>query len=145
MEGVGKRYDNAWVVQDVTLSIRPGEFYSVLGPAGSGKTTLLRMLAGLVSPDTGRIFVDDQPIDPVPPDKRNIGMVFQQYSLWPHMSVFDNVAFGLRTRGEPRDEQARKVKAVLAWVGLEGFENLRPSELSGTQPRRVALARALVV
>jgi putative spermidine/putrescine transport system ATP-binding protein len=145
MEGVGKRYGNTWAVKDLSLSVRPGEFYTVLGPPGSGKTTLLRMLAGLVAPDAGRIVVDDEPIDPVPPGQRSIGMVFQPYALWPHMSVFDNVAFGLRTRGEPRDEMARKVEAGLAQVGLEGFESRRPSDLSGSQPLRLALARVLVV
>ncbi len=96
MENVGKRYGATWAVKDVSLSIRPGEFYTLLGPSGCGKTTLLRMLAGFATPDEGRIFVDDEPIDSVPPWKRNLGMVFQQYALWPHMSVFENVAFGLR-------------------------------------------------
>ena len=145
MEGAGKRYGNTWAVKDVSISVRPGEFYSVLGPPGSGKTTLLRMLAGLVAPDAGRILVDDEHIDPVPPGQRNIGMVFQPYALWPHMSVFDNVGFGLLARGEPRDEMVRRVKAGLARVGLEGFESRRPSDLSGTEPLRLALARVLVV
>ncbi len=145
MEGIGKRYGKVWAVKDVSISIRPGEFHTVLGPSGSGKTTLLRILAGFVAPDAGRIFVDDEIIDAVPAWKRNIGMVFQQNSLWPHMSVFENVAFGLRTRGEPRDEVARKVKAALAQVGLAGVESRRPSDLSGEQQQRVALARTLVV
>ena len=145
MEGVGKRYGTLWAVQDVSISIRPGEFYTLLGPSGSGKTTLLRMLAGFVAPDTGRIVVDDDVIDPVPPGQRNVGMVFQQFALWPHMSVFDNVAFGLRARGAGADAIARQVKAALAQVGLEGFERRRPSELAGGQPLGVALARALIV
>jgi ABC-type Fe3+/spermidine/putrescine transport system ATPase subunit len=145
MEGLGKRYGRLWAVRDLALSIRPGDFYSVLGPAGSGKTTLLRMLAGLVRPDAGRILLDDEPIDPVPPDRRNVGMLFPHGSLWPHLSVFDNVAFGLRARGTARDEVARRVRAALAWVGAEDLESLRPSALSGSQPQRVALARALVV
>jgi ABC-type Fe3+/spermidine/putrescine transport system ATPase subunit len=145
MEGVGKRYGAVWAVKDVSISIRPGEFYTLLGPSGCGKTTLLRMLAGFVAPDTGRIFVDDELIDPVPPWKRNVGMVFQQYALWPHMSVFENVAFGLRARGEAGAEISRKVKTALAQVGLEGFEERRPSQLSGGQQQRVALARTLVV
>ena len=106
-------------VKDVSLSIRPGDFYTVLGPAGSGKTTLLRMLAGLAVPDAGRIFIDDEIIDAVPPSQRNVGMVFQQNSLWPHLSVFENVAFGLRTRSEPPDQVSRKVGAALAQVGLD--------------------------
>jgi iron(III) transport system ATP-binding protein/putative spermidine/putrescine transport system ATP-binding protein len=145
MENVGKRYGATWAVKDVSLSIRPGEFYTLLGPSGCGKTTLLRMLAGFAMPDEGRIFVDDEPIDPVPPWKRNLGMVFQQYALWPHMSVFENVAFGLRERRVSGAELTRKVKAALAQVGLEGFESRRPTQLSGGQQQRVALARTLVI
>ena len=145
MEGVGKRYGETWVVQDVSLSILPGEFYTLLGPSGCGKTTLLRMLAGFATPDAGRIVVDDEVIDPVPPWKRNVGMVFQHYALWPHMSVFENVAFGLRARGLSGAELDRKVKAAFALVGLEGFEARRPSQLSGGQQQRVALARTLVI
>src|SRR5262249_41966850 len=145
MEGVSKRYDDVWAVRDVSISIRPGEFYTLLGPSGCGKTTLLRMLAGFVVPDEGRIFVDDEFIDPVPPWKRNLGMVFQHYALWPHMSVFENVAFGLRARGVSGSEVARKVKTALGLVGLDGFERRRPSELSSGQQQRLALARTLVV
>ena len=145
MEGVGKRSGAAWAVKDVSISIRPGEFYTVLGPAGAGKTALLRLLAGFATPDEGRIILDDEPIDAVPPEKRNVGMVFQPDALWPHLSVFENVAFGPRARGEPRDEVARRVKAALALLGLEGLENRRPSELSGSEPPRVALARILAV
>jgi len=143
MEGVGKRYGDHWVVKDVSLSIRPGEFYTLLGPSGCGKTTLLRMLAGFAQPDAGRILVDDEPIDLVPPWKRNVGMVFQNYALWPHMSVFENVAFGLRERGVAGHELERKVRAALTLVGLTGFERRRPSQLSGGQQQRVAIARAL--
>jgi ABC-type Fe3+/spermidine/putrescine transport system ATPase subunit len=103
------------------------------------------MVAGFVKPDTGRILVDDEPIDPVPPWKRDLGMVFQNYALWPHMSVFENVAFGLRARGESGDGLARKVRAALAQVGLEELETRRPSQLSGGQQQRVALARTLVI
>ena len=145
MEGVGKRHGDAWAVRDLSLSVRPGEFYTLLGPPGAGKTTLLRMLAGFVAPETGRIVVDDEPIDAVPPRKRNVALVFPHAALWPHMSVFENVAFGLRARGASGEEIARKVKASLAEVGLPGAERRRPSELSGDEPARVALARALVV
>ncbi len=145
MEGVGKRYAGAWAVKDVSISVRPGELYTLLGPSGCGESTLLRLLAGLVTPDAGRIFVDDEPIDSVPPGKRNVGMVFAQHALWPHMSVFENVAFGLRARGEPRAHISRKVKFTLAQVGIEGVDERRPSQLSGAQQHRVALARALVV
>jgi ABC-type Fe3+/spermidine/putrescine transport system ATPase subunit len=145
MESVGKRYGVQWAVRDVSLSVRPGELYTLLGPSGCGKTTLLRLLAGFITPDTGRILVDDEPIDPVPPQKRNLGMVFPHNALWPHLSVFENVAFGLRERGVSGDELARKVVAALRQVGLAGFEGRRPSQLSGGEPTRVALARALIV
>jgi len=145
MEKVGKRYGDMWAVRNVSLSIRPGEFYTLLGPSGCGKTTLLRMLAGFAAPDEGHIFVDDELIDPVPPWKRNLGMVFQQYALWPHMSVFENVAFGLRERRVSGAALTTRVKAALAQVGLDGFERRRPSQLSGGQQQRVALARTLIV
>jgi ABC-type Fe3+/spermidine/putrescine transport system ATPase subunit len=145
LEGVGKRHGKVWAVRDVSISVRPGELYTLLGPAGAGKSTILRMLAGLAVPDTGRIFVDDALIDPVPPEKRNVGLVFSPHALWPHMSVFENVAFGLRVRGVSGAERARKVRAALARVGLDGVEARRPSELSPGQQQRVALARALVV
>jgi ABC-type Fe3+/spermidine/putrescine transport system ATPase subunit len=145
MENVGKRYGEHWAVQDVSISIRPGEFYTLLGPSGCGKTTLLRLLAGFITPDTGRIIVDDEAIDPVPPWKRNLGMVFQHYALWPHLSVFENVAFGLRERGASGAALTTRVAAALDQVGLAGFETRRPSQLSGGQQQRVALARTLIV
>lgn len=145
MESVGKRYRDQWAVRDVSLSVRPGELYTLLGPSGCGKTTLLRLLAGFITPDTGRILVDDEPIDAIPPQKRNLGMVFPHHALWPHLSVFENVAFGLRERGVSGDELARKVTAALRQVGLAGFEGRRPSQLAGGEPTRVALARALIV
>ncbi|HMH77535.1 MAG TPA: ATP-binding cassette domain-containing protein, partial [Candidatus Udaeobacter sp.] len=145
MENVGKRYGEHWAVQDVSISIRPGEFYTLLGPSGCGKTTLLRLLAGFITPDTGRIIVDDEAIDPVPPWKRNLGMVFQHYALWPHLSVFENVAFGLRERGLSGAALTTRVAAALDQVGLAGFEARRPSQLSGGQQQRVALARTLIV
>jgi ABC-type Fe3+/spermidine/putrescine transport system ATPase subunit len=145
MEGVGKRYREHWAVRDVSLSVRPGEFYTLLGPPGCGKTTLLRLLAGFITPDTGRILVDDEPIDAVPPGKRNLGMVFPRYALWPHLSVFENVAFGLRERGVSGEPLRRRVAAALRQVGLAGFEERRPAQLSGGEPPRVALARALAI
>jgi ABC-type Fe3+/spermidine/putrescine transport system ATPase subunit len=145
MEGVGKRYGDHWAVRDVTLSVRPGEFYTLLGPSGCGKTTLLRLLAGFIIPDAGRIYVDDELIDPVPPWKRNLGMVFQHYALWPHLSVFENVAFGPRERGLSGEPLARKVAAALEQVGLGGFEGRRPAQLSGGEQQRVALARTMVI
>jgi ABC-type Fe3+/spermidine/putrescine transport system ATPase subunit len=145
VEAVGKRYGEAWVLRDVSLSVLPGEFYTLLGPSGCGKTTLLRMVAGFITPDEGRIVLDDEWIDPVPPWKRNVGMVFQQYALWPHMTVFENVAFGLRERRVAGAELSRRVGEALALVGLTGLERRRPSQLSGGQQQRVALARTLVV
>ena len=145
MEGVGKRYGDTWAVRDVSISVRPGELYTVLGPPGAGKTTLLRMLAGFAVPDEGRIVVDDTPIDDEPPARRNVGMVFPQGALWPHMTVFDNVAFGLRARKLSEDAVARLVVAALGHVGLAGVAGRRPAELSGSEPQRVAFARTLVV
>ncbi|MGH7398771.1 MAG: ABC transporter ATP-binding protein [Candidatus Rokuibacteriota bacterium] len=145
MEGVGKRYRDHWALRDVSLSIRPGELYTLLGPSGSGKTTLLRLVAGFITPDTGRIVVDDEPIDPVPPRKRNLGMVFRHYALWPHLSVFENVAFGLRERGVSGEALEAKVAGALGQVGLAGCEGRRPSQLSGAEPLRVALARTLIM
>ncbi len=145
MESVGKRWGDVWAVKDVSMSVRPGDFYTLLGPPGSGKTTLLRMVAGLVVPDTGRILVDDQVIDEVPPSQRNVGMVFQRNSLWPHLSVFENVAFGLRVRRDSPDQVGHKVGAVLTQLGLDGISGRRPADLAPSQQRRVALARMLVV
>jgi iron(III) transport system ATP-binding protein len=104
LEKVGKRYGDQWVVRDVTLHIRRGEFYTFLGPSGCGKTTLLRMIAGFITPDEGALFLDGQAVNLMPPWKRDIGMVFQNYALWPHMTVFENVAFGLKERKIPRSE-----------------------------------------
>lgn len=145
LEAVGKRCGGAWVVRDVSIAVGPGEFYTLLGPSGCGNSTLVRMLAGLVAPDVGRIVVDDQPIDRAPPQNRNIGMVFPHGALWPHMSVFDNVAFGLRARRVPAGDVARKVTAALADAGVgERVHAQRPAELATGEARRVALARALV-
>jgi iron(III) transport system ATP-binding protein len=145
LERVGKRYGDLWAVREVSLTIRPGEFFTLLGPSGCGKTTLLRMIAGFAVPDTGRILLDGEPIDHVPPWKRDVGLVFQHYALWPHLSVYENVAFGLRERRTPRAQIAERVAAILSQVGLEGFERRRPSQLSGGQQQRVALARTLAV
>ncbi len=145
LEGVGKRYGEVWAVRGVDLRIEPGEFFTLLGPSGCGKTTLLRSIAGFVTPDEGTIYLDDSAVNGVPPWKRDVGLVFQNYALWPHMTVFDNVAFGLRQRKVPRRDVAERVRRALALVNLGGFEGRRPSELSGGQQQRVALARTLVV
>ncbi len=145
MEGVGKRAGRGWVVADVTISVRPGEIYTLLGPAGSGTSTLIALVAGLLRPDAGRILVNDEPVDHLPPQRRGVGLVPSGGALWPHLSVGDNVAFGLSGRGISDAERRRRVGAALEQVGLPGTEARRPHELTGAEPRRVAIARALVV
>ena len=127
------------------LEARPGEFLTLLGPSGCGKTTTLRIVAGFEKPDRGRIYFDDIVMNEVPPYERNIGIVFQDYALFPHMTVYDNISFGLRLRKLPKEEIKRRVSWALELVGLEGFENRYPEQLSGGQQQRVALARALVI
>ena len=127
------------------MHIERGEFFTFLGPSGCGKTTLLRMIAGFVSPDEGVVYLDGQPVNTVPPWRRDVGMVFQNYALWPHMNVFDNVAFGLRERKTPRKNIEGRVAEALKQVDLAGTEKRRPSQLSGGQQQRVALARTLVI
>jgi iron(III) transport system ATP-binding protein len=145
LDGIGKSYGEHWVVRDVNLHIRRGEFFTFLGPSGCGKTTLLRIIAGFVLPDEGIVYLDGQPMNHVPPWQRNVGLVFQNYALWPHMSVFENVAFGLRERKVARSEIERRVMETIEQVDLQGTENRRPSQLSGGQQQRVALARTLVI
>jgi len=145
LEKVGKRYGEQWVVRDIDLHIQRGEFFTLLGPSGCGKTTLLRMIAGFVEPDAGLVRLDGQVVNQVPPWRREIGMVFQSYALWPHLTVFENVAFGLRERKVPRAEINQRVTSALEQVELQGTEARRPSQLSGGQQQRVALARTLVI
>jgi putative spermidine/putrescine transport system ATP-binding protein len=143
---VTKTFDGKIVaVDDVTLDIAAGEFFSLLGPSGCGKTTSLRMIAGFELPDSGRVHVGGRDITDLPVHKRDMGMVFQSYALFPHRSVAENVAFGLRMRDVPRPDIARRVQAALAQVALTGLEDRKPGQLSGGQQQRVALARALVV
>jgi spermidine/putrescine transport system ATP-binding protein len=139
-----KRYDAVAALDGVTMTFHEGEFFGLLGPSGSGKTTLLRAIAGFVTLDRGHVLIDGQDVGGVPVHARNIGMVFQNYALFPHMSVAENVAFGLEVRGSPHDEVARRVKEALAMVRLGGLEQRKPKQLSGGQQQRVALARALV-
>ncbi len=145
LENISKRYGELWAVRQVSLHIQRGEFYTFLGPSGCGKTTLLRTIAGFASPNDGAVYLDGAPVNHVPPWERDLGMVFQNYALWPHMTVLENVAFGLRERKTPRDETERKVRQALEQVDLKGTENRRPSQLSGGQQQRVALARTLVI
>ena len=142
---VTKRFGDTVAVDRVDLEVRPGEFFTLLGPSGCGKTTTLRILAGFVEPDSGEVYFGERRMNGVPPWLRQTGMVFQNYALWPHLSVFENVAFGLRERRVPYNVLARKVHWALELVGLTGMEKRRPSQLSGGQQQRVALARTLVV
>ncbi len=139
-----KRYGPVVALDDVSLDIAPGEFVSLLGPSGSGKTTLLGILGGFVQPSSGSVLIGERDITFAPPHKRNIGIVFQNYALFPHMTAGENVAFALRARREPKSSWARKVADALALVELAGFEERRISQLSGGQRQRVALARAIV-
>jgi putative spermidine/putrescine transport system ATP-binding protein len=139
-----KRYGDVTAVEEVDLTLEPGELLTLLGPSGSGKTTTLLMVAGFEQPTSGEVLVDGQAVTSLPPHKRNIGMVFQHYALFPHMTVADNVAFPLRMRDVPRDEVKRRVEESLALVHLAGYGGRYPHELSGGQQQRVALARATV-
>ncbi|MCJ7505470.1 ABC transporter ATP-binding protein [Candidatus Bathyarchaeota archaeon] len=145
LEDVTKRFGESVVVDQVDLQISDGEFYTLLGPSGCGKTTTLRIVAGFYRPDQGNIYFDTELMNDVPPFKRDTGMVFQTYALWPHMNIRDNVSYGLTIRKVPKDQIEKKVSEALGLVGLEGFEKRLPSELSGGQQQRVALARALVI
>jgi spermidine/putrescine transport system ATP-binding protein len=146
--GVAKTYhvhgEDVHAVKNVNVAIREGEFFSMLGPSGCGKTTTMRMIAGFEDPTRGSVFLHGVDVTGVPANKRDVNMVFQSYALFPHMSVFENVAFGLRRKGVPSTEIKRKVGEMLSVVDLTGRERRRPRELSGGQQQRVALARALV-
>ncbi|MCI5074587.1 ABC transporter ATP-binding protein [Oricola sp.] len=144
-ESVQKSYDGeTLVVKNLNLDIARGEFLTMLGPSGSGKTTCLMMLAGFEPATHGEIFLNDHPINNVPPHKRGIGMVFQNYALFPHMTVAENLAFPLQVRGMDKSEQERRIKRALEMVELGAFGSRRPAQLSGGQQQRVAVARALV-
>jgi spermidine/putrescine transport system ATP-binding protein len=140
-----KRFGDVTAVAGINLHMPPGEFFSLLGPSGCGKTTTLRMIAGFERPDEGQILLDGVDMAETPPHKRNVNTVFQNYALFPHLSVAENVGFGLRYKNVTKAEARRKVAEALALVRLEGFEKRRPSQLSGGQQQRVALARALVL
>ncbi len=146
LDEVTKSFDGKVLAVDgVTLDIAAGEFFSLLGPSGCGKTTSLRMIAGFEHPDSGRVQVGGKDITDLPVHRRDMGMVFQSYALFPHRTVAENVAFGLRMRDVPKPEIARRVKVALGQVALTGMEDRKPGQLSGGQQQRVALARALVV
>jgi iron(III) transport system ATP-binding protein len=145
LKKISKRFDTTPAVTDVSLEVERGEFFGLLGPSGCGKTTTLRMIAGLENPDSGTMEFEGQDILSRPPERRGFGMVFQNYALFPHLNVFENVAFGLRARHKSKDEIAGQVASALGLVQLPGFEKRRVDELSGGQQQRVAIARAIAI
>ena len=151
LEHISKIYNDPktgkefYAVQDTTLDIEPGTFVTLLGPSGCGKTTTLRMIAGFESPDEGEIYLGDEAINSLTPNKRDTAMVFQSYALLPHYNVFDNVAYGLKIRKLPKEEIKERVLNILKLVEMDGMESRMTNQLSGGQQQRVALARALVI
>ena len=145
LRGVYKHFDKVVAVQKTDLDIEEGTLVTLLGPSGCGKTTILRMIAGLETPTGGDIFIMGERVNDTPIHKRNLGMIFQNYALFPHKTIFDNVAFGLKYRNVPRQEMKDRVKSALEMVRLPGVESRMPSQLSGGQQQRIALARAIVI
>jgi ABC-type Fe3+/spermidine/putrescine transport system ATPase subunit len=143
LDGLNKSYPDGWTLTDVSFTVEEGEIRGLLGPSGCGKTTLLRLIAGLESPDSGRVLVDGKDVTDVAPHRRGFGLMFQEYALFPHKDVLGNVAFGLRMEGLDRQAIEERVNETLALVGLEGFEHRDVSQLSGGERQRVALARSL--
>ncbi|ASA54455.1 spermidine/putrescine ABC transporter ATP-binding protein PotA [Vibrio gazogenes] len=142
--GMSKSYDGKKIIDDISLQVNHGEFLTILGPSGCGKTTILRMIAGFESADQGKIFLDGQDVTAIPAEHRNVNTVFQSYALFPHMTVFDNVAFGLRMRKVPTADIHTRVFDVLKMVRLDDYAGRKPHQLSGGQQQRVAIARAMV-
>ena len=145
ISGITKRFGSVRAVDRVSVEIAKGEMFFLLGPSGCGKTTLLRTIAGFYYPDEGRILFGEEDVSELPPDRRNTGMVFQHYALWPHMTVRGNLSFGLEMRGYPGQERRKRVDEALARVKMEDYAERLPGQLSGGQQQRVALARALVI
>ncbi|MCH8339652.1 MAG: ABC transporter ATP-binding protein [Chloroflexi bacterium] len=145
LENLSKQFKEILAVDDVTLEVEPGTLVCLLGPSGCGKTTTLRMIAGFEDPTSGKVFIGDEDVTEMPPYARPSAMVFQSYALFPHMSVYENVAYGLKARRTPRSEIRTKVREALDLIELEGQDDKSPSQLSGGQQQRVALARALVI
>ena len=145
VRNVSLAYGATKVLHDISVTVEPGEFFALLGPSGSGKSTLLRLIAGFNQAQSGQVLVGGEDVSRVPPWKRDIGMVFQNYALWPHMTVAQNVAFGLEERRFPRDAVRAKVRAALELVGLGAYADRRPGQLSGGQQQRVALARTIAI
>ncbi len=144
LENIKVSFDSTQVLRGISLNIKDGEFVTLLGPSGCGKTTTLRIIGGFVKPDEGSVLFDGRKINDLPPYRRGVNTVFQRYALFPHLNVFDNIAFGLRIKKTPSAEIARRVKEMLALVNLRGFEERGVEQLSGGQQQRVAIARALV-
>ncbi len=144
LENVSKQFGKVTAVDNLNLEIKDGEFVALLGPSGCGKTTTLLMIAGIYKPTSGKIYFDNQVVNDIPPKDRNIGMVFQSYALYPHMSVFDNIAFPLKLQRRPKNEIKERVVEVAKILNIEELLDRKPSQLSGGQQQRVALARALV-
>jgi iron(III) transport system ATP-binding protein len=145
VRNVSVAYGATRVLHDISVSVEPGEFFALLGPSGSGKSTLLRLIAGFNQAQSGQVLIGGEDLSRVPPWKRDIGMVFQNYALWPHMTVAENVAFGLEERRLPRHTVRAKVAAALDLVGLNEYAGRRPGQLSGGQQQRVALARTIAI
>jgi len=145
IEGITKTFGKLYACDDISLDVYRGEFFALLGGSGSGKSTLLRILAGLETPDRGRVLIDGVDVTALPPYQRPVNMMFQSYALFPHMNVVENVMYGLRMSGQPKEQARTKAVEALRGVGLGGYDDRRPSELSGGQQQRVALARALVL
>jgi putative spermidine/putrescine transport system ATP-binding protein len=143
LDGISKSFGGVQVLKPLRLDLRQGEMLAVLGPSGCGKTTTLRLIAGFEIPDTGSIVINGREVTSTPPNKRGLGMVFQDYSLFPHMTVGENVAFGLRMRGVSQADKTARIRSMLQMVRLDGFEDRRITQLSGGQQQRIALARAL--
>ena len=137
-------FDGEVILDKINLDIKDREFITLLGPSGCGKTTTLRIIGGFLEPDSGDVFFDGKRINNVPPNKRNVNTVFQKYALFPHLNVYENIAFGLKLKKMPKDEIDKAVKKMLAVVDLKGYEKRPISKLSGGQQQRVAIARALV-
>lgn len=144
INGVQKQFDGVFAVEDVSLSIERGEIFSLLGPSGCGKTTLLRMIAGFLQPDAGSIHIGGLDITNLPPNRRPVNTVFQNYALFPHLSIWDNVAYGLKIAGKPKQEIANEVERMLQLTQMESQAKKKPHQLSGGQKQRIAIARALV-
>ena len=145
LKQINKYFGRSHVIKDVNIDFEKGHFVTFLGPSGCGKTTLLRMVAGFYEPDDGEILLNGKRIERIPPYSRNTAMVFQEYALFPHMNVFDNVSYGLRVKNRPKEEIERRVKEALDLMQLKGMEDRFPNQMSGGQQQRVGIARALVI